>query len=302
MQHLYEFLGVTYDTFLLCRRRAVCFATDVVTTGMAASMSSSPKQVSFGSIPSLRGASRQRSPSSNERGGLHGWVRSDTAAPPAYVAPRSLHVVNEVRRTVRQMSPVQLLHRPLSRSASGLGSTAFVHPAWASSRRRTDPMAEAKPQPHRPHYSLGLSEKEKPPELFNMLRSSSSIGSLEAHAYRRPFATMFDSFSNQLRVELRGIARVPSRYLDFRSHPIVLDDVQRPLLSLQVKWAKADNLRRADHRAARAAAERADRCRLAWLGTSPEGNAATTSAEAAVALQAIQASWLRERHGADDSH
>ena len=154
-------------------------------------MSSSPKQVSFGSLPSLRGASRQRSPSSNERGGLHGWVRSDTAAPPAYVAPRSLHVVNVVRRTVRQMSPVQLLHRPLSRSASGLGSTAFVHPAWASSRRRTDPMAEAKPQPHRPHYSLGLSEKEKPPELFNMLRSSSSIGSLEAHAYRRPFATMF---------------------------------------------------------------------------------------------------------------
>ena len=62
---------------------------------------------------------------------------------------------------------------------------------------------------------------------------------------------MFDSFSNQLRVESRGIARVPSRYLDFRSHPIVLDDVQRPLLSLQVKWAKADNLRRADHRAAR---------------------------------------------------
>jgi len=82
----------------------------------------------------------------------------------------------------------------------------------------------------------------------------------------------------------------------------VLDDVQRPLLSLQVKWAKADNLRRADHRAARAATERADRCRLAWLGTSPEDNAATTSAEAAVALQAIQASWLRERHGADDSH
>jgi len=113
---------------------------------------------------------------------------------------------------------------------------------------------------------------------------------------------MFDSFSNQLRVESRGIARVPSRYLDFRSHPIVLDDVQRPLLSLQVKRAKADNLRRADHRAARAAAERADRCRLAWLGMSPEGNAATTSAEAAVALQAIQASWLRARHGADDSH
>lgn len=141
---------------------------------MAASMSSSLKQVSFGSLPSLRGASHQKSPSSNERGGLHGWVRSDTAAPPAYVAPRSLHVVNEVRRTVRQMSPVQLLHRPLSRSASGLGSTAFVHPAWASSRRRTDPMAEAKPQPHWPHYSLGLSEKEKPPELFNMLRSSSS--------------------------------------------------------------------------------------------------------------------------------
>ena len=267
-------------------------------------MSSSLKQVSFGSLPSLRGASHQdqKSPSSNERGGLHDRGRSDTAAPPAYVAPRSLHVVNEVRRTVRQMSPVQLLHRPLSRSASGLGSTAFVHPAWASSRRRTDPMAEAKPQPHWPHYSLGLSEKEKPPELFNMLRSSSSIGSLEAHAYRRPFAPMFDSFSNQLRVESRGIARVPSRYLDFRSHPIVLDDVQRPLLSLQVKWAKADNLRRADHRAARAAAERADRCRLVWQGTSPEGNAATTSAEAAVALQPIQASWLRERHGADDSH
>jgi len=66
--------------------------------------------------------------------------------------------------------------------------------------------------------------------------------------------------------ESRGIARVPSRYLDFRSHPIVLDDVQRPLLALQVKWAKADNLRRADHRAARAAAERAARCRLAWQG------------------------------------
>ena len=166
------------------------------------------KQVSFGSLPSLRGASHQKSPSSNERGGLHDRGRSDTAAPPAYVAPRSLHVVNEVRRTVRQMSPVQLLQRPMSRSASGLGSTAFVHPAWASSRRRTDPMAEAKPQPHRPHYRLGLSEKEKPPELFDMLRSSSSIGSLETHAYRRPFAPMFDSFSNQLRVESsRGSAR-----------------------------------------------------------------------------------------------
>ena len=258
-----------------------------MTTEMAASMSSSLKQVSFGSLPSLRGASHQdqKSPSSNERGGLHDRGRSDTAAPPAYVAPRSLHVVNEVRRTVRQMSPVQLLQRPMSRSASGLGSTAFVHPAWASSRRRTDPMAEAKPQPHRPHYRLGLSEKEKPPELFDMLRSSSSIGSLEPHAYRRPFAPMFDSFSNQLRVESsRGSDRVPSRYLNFRSHPIVLDDVQRPLLSLQVKWAKEDNLKRADRRAARAAAYRADRCRLAWQGTSPEGNAAATSADAAVAF------------------